>query len=298
MNGTSRNRMPAGLLVLAACLLLAACGGRHDARTVQDPLIIGGEDADATNASLYQMPTPNELFELVRGFTGAGDKRLLNPAEHVRRYVGHGKRAVNFGIYCTDLVYASSFKLNVEVARYYLAASELAEGLGVAAAFNDEALKGVKQGVTMADSLPIIGQDAYLRAYTRLIEEGRGATLALVLAGGWVEGTHLLMQHGGGADWGMAQRIVEQHVALDQLLEIMAHHASDQDVQELRQALQQVSSIYQRLPRLPHPAPVAAQDGRLVIGDDHDLELTGALYEELSTAVNTLRERLIRPEDL
>ena len=55
---------------------------------------------------------------------------MLNPASNVDRYVSLKSRAFNFGVYSTDLVYASYFKLNVEVARYYLTSKKLAEGLG------------------------------------------------------------------------------------------------------------------------------------------------------------------------
>ncbi len=87
-------------------------------------LVIGGDGTEDTVASIYQMPTPNELFNLVRDLAGEGQKRMLNPASNVDRYVSLKSRAFNFGVYSTDLVYASYFKLNVEVARYYLTMQE------------------------------------------------------------------------------------------------------------------------------------------------------------------------------
>ena len=52
------------------------------------------------------MPTPNELFSLVRNLMGEGDKKLMSSTENADRYVTLNKRALNFGVYATDLVYA------------------------------------------------------------------------------------------------------------------------------------------------------------------------------------------------
>ena len=90
------------LLPLAlAALGLAACGGSNtdtptDAGGTE--LVIGDENA-ADASSMYQMPTPNELFTLVREMAGEGHKRMLNPASNVDRYVSMRSRAINFGIY-------------------------------------------------------------------------------------------------------------------------------------------------------------------------------------------------------
>ena len=65
---------------LTALVLFTACGGGAEEKTAQPAadLVIGGEQSAV--ASLYQMPTPNELFGLVRQMAGEGHKRMLNPA--------------------------------------------------------------------------------------------------------------------------------------------------------------------------------------------------------------------------
>ncbi len=74
MNRTLRNAP-----VLLA-LTFAACGGGDAGTEPANTLVIGGEDAGASATNLYQMPTPNELFGLVRNMAGDGHKRMLNPA--------------------------------------------------------------------------------------------------------------------------------------------------------------------------------------------------------------------------
>jgi hypothetical protein len=281
-------------------LLLAACGGgAEQAGDQPKSLVIGGDDAGNTGQAMYQMPTPNELFSLVRDMAGEGHKRMLNPASNVDRYVSLRKRAVNFGIYSTDLVYASYFKLNVEVARYYLTTKKLAESLGINQAFTDADFVRLEANITRGDSLEVISNEAYMRAYSKLQEEGMGATLALVLAGGWVESMHLVVRQIEvfGANEALMQRVAEQKVTLEQLLSLMEAHAGHPDVAALHSELTGVLDIYDKVDvkRVPHQGRSAS--GRMVLGDDVRMDLGTDKFNDLVQAVDRLRAELIQPED-
>ncbi len=280
--------------------MLASCGGQEksvDEKT--SGLVIGGEDAGASPSSLYQMPTPNELFSLVRDLAGEGHRRMLNPTTNADRYVSRKSRAVNFGIYSTDLVYASSFGLNVEVARYYLITKKLGEDLGIAAAFHDADFVRLEKNLTRGDSLEVISNNAYIKAYETLEDEQLGPTLALVLAGGWVETMELLIRQveAFGQSSAFTDRIAEQKVTLEHLLAIMEMYDEDADVMEMRTQLLSIRDIYDTMDIRQLPAAAPSPSGRLVIGSDTDLLLTPETYQELMVAVNALREDLIRPED-
>jgi len=285
------------LSLLAATVV--ACGGGQEKGTEQKgpTLVIGGEEESV--ASLYQMPTPNELFSLVREMAGDGQKRLLNPVSNVDRYASLKSRALNFGIYSTDLVFASYFKLNVEVVRYYLTTKKLAESLGVVSAFSDADFVRLEANLTRGDSLEIISNEAYAKAYARLQDEQMGPTLSMVLAGGWVESMHLLLSqieaHGKGE--ALMVRVGEQKVTLEHLIDMMAPHEGDADVAAVRKDLIAVRDIYDQVDvkRVAHQG--SSTSGRMVLGDDVRVELTDAKYQTLRTAITDLRARMTAPED-
>lgn len=285
------------LSLLAATVV--ACGGGQDKGAEQKgpTLVIGGDEESV--ASLYQMPTPNELFSLVREMAGDGQKRLLNPVSNVDRYASLKSRALNFGIYSTDLVFASYFKLNVEVVRYYLTTKKLAESLGVVSAFSDADFVRLEANLTRGDSLEIISNEAYAKAYARLQDEQMGPTLSMVLAGGWVESMHLLLSqieaHGKGE--ALMVRVGEQKVTLEHLIDMMAPHEGDADVAAVRKDLIAVRDIYDQVDvkRVAHQG--SSTSGRMVLGDDVRVELTDAKYQTLKTAITDLRARMTAPED-
>ncbi len=285
------------MLLLLPGLLLAACGDAPKEPEGQGTLVIGGEQGAVS--SLYQMPTPNELFGLVRQLAGDGHKRLLAPASNAERFASLRGRAVNFGVYATDLVYASSFKLNVEVARYYLASKKLADGLGLNAAFTDADFVRLESNLTRGDSLELISNEAYQRAYERMQQEDMGPVLALVLAGGWVESMHLVIRQieAFGQSDALMARVAEQKVTLEHLIGLMEAYEQQNDVAAVRTQLIGLRDIYDQLnvTRAPHQG--ASSSGRMVLGDDVTVELTGNKYDELAAEVERLRTEWTKPEN-
>ncbi|MBK6628315.1 MAG: hypothetical protein IPJ87_06875 [Flavobacteriales bacterium] len=292
----SPRTIPVSLLVAALC----ACGGSGEERPpASDKLIIGDSSATApAPASLYQMPTPNELFAIVRQMAGEGQKRMMNPTTSADRYATLGGRAFNFGVYCTDLIYASYFDLNVEVVRYYLTVKKLGEQLGLSAAFSEADFVRLERNLSKGDSLEIISNEAYYKAYEKLQEEEMGPTLALVLAGGWVESLHLVMKQVESFDPAdpLVKRVGEQKFSLEHLIEMMDAYSADPHVAPIRERMIALRDIYDRMQvqRTTHAGK--SSSGRMVLGDDLNVQLSAERYGELQAAVEALRAELVSPE--
>ncbi|MBK8338602.1 MAG: hypothetical protein IPK99_00625 [Flavobacteriales bacterium] len=282
----------------AFSLLLCACGGATEegAPKETERLVISEENTTPAEA-LYQMPTPNELFALIREMAGDGQKRLLNPTTNADRYVSLTGRAFNFGVYSTDLIYASSFKLNVEVVRYYLTVKKIGGALGLNNAFTEDDFVRLEANLSRGDSLESISNDAYHKAYAKLEDEDMGPTLALVLAGGWVESMHLVMHQIRNFSAGsLVTRVAEQKFSLEHLIALMDTFEEDKAVAPVRDRLVEIRDIYDQVNvrRSAHQGP--SSSGRMVLGDDVTVSLTQEKYTELQRAVETLREELVRPE--
>ncbi|MBS1939258.1 MAG: hypothetical protein JST38_00050 [Bacteroidetes bacterium] len=286
--------------LIALTGILASCSSPADKpEAKQDTLVIGGYDASAQTANLYEMPTPNELFQIVREMSGEGQKRMMSPAKEVDRYVTTPKRALNFGVYATDLVYASSYKITSEVVRYYLTCKKLGDELGLSGTFSDGDFVRLERNLTHGDSLDVISNDAYERAYRKMQDDQMGPTLSMVLAGGWVESMHLVMRqvlHFDAAD-PLVARVAEQKVSLDHLVDLMEAYKNDSSVTAMRNELIKLRDIYDQFQVVRSAHQGASPSGRMVLGDDVTIVLTPEGFEQLGTAVEALRENIIRPED-
>jgi hypothetical protein len=187
----------------------------------------------------------------------------------------------------------------VEVARYYLTTKKLAEGIGVSSAFTDADFVRLESNLTRGDSLEVISNAAYMRAYEKLQEEQMGPVLVQVLAGGWIESMHLVIhqiQMLGKSDALMA-RVAEQKVTLEHLISMMEPLADDTEVAAVRAELLALREIYDavNVKRVPHQG--RSNSGRMVLGDDITVELTDEKFVELAQAVKRLRDQWTAPEN-
>ncbi len=287
------------ILTGALSVLLCACGGAPETDPAKgaERLVISDENTAPAEA-LYQMPTPNELFALIREMAGDGQKRLLNPTTNADRYVSLTGRAFNFGVYSTDLIYASSFKLNVEVVRYYLTVKKLGEQLGLTNAFTEDDFVRLEANLSRGDSLEFISNDAYHKAYAKLQDEDLGPTLALVLAGGWVESMHLVMHQIRNFDPQdpLVARVAEQKFSLEHLIEMMDALGEDSTATVVKARLVEIRDIYDQVNVRRSAHQGTSSSGRMVLGDDVTVSLTKEKYTELERAVEALRDELVRPE--
>lgn len=285
--------LPSVLLLL----LIASCGSSDPTSDSPKTLVIGdGEEAPI--AVLHQMPTPNELFVQVRSLSGEADRRFLNPALQADRYATLSSRALNFGVYSTDLVYASSFGLNVEVARYYLATKKLAAALGLNDVFTDAEFIRLEANLTQGDSLEVISNEVYMRAYEKLEEADMGPVLTMVLIGGWVESMHLLLEHARTGDQAAARmRIAEQRSTLEHLIALSEARASDENIASLRVQLERILDLYDSMNIQRITRKGKSSSGRMVLGDDVLLELSEENHIAIREAVASLRAQITRTED-
>ncbi len=284
-----------------ATIFLMACGGAVETQSTEKKpeLIIGGNDASVQVASIYQMPTPNELFSIVRKLDGNGNKSALSVAPNADRFATLNGRALNFGVYATDMVYASNFNIKSEVVRYYLACKKLGDQLGLANSFNGEVQQRLEKNLTHGDSLDVLTNEAYYGAYQKLQEENMGPTLAMVLAGGWIESMHLVMdkvETYSDKD-PLITRIAEQKASLEQLIDIMAALKDDADIAQTRASLTSIRDIYDQLNVVRTHNSGTSTSGRMVLGDDVSVSITAEKYTELKAAVEALRTAITTAED-
>jgi len=77
---------------------------------------------------------------------------------------------------------------------------------------------------------------------------------------------------------------------------MMRPNESDADVASVMTDLLAIRDIYDQVnvKRVVHQGP--STTGRMVLGDDVEVELTDEKYQALKTAVDELRGRMIQPE--
>lgn len=282
--------------LIAAIAILSFSCGQTDSKEVEmatgtsPRFILAGNDDERINV-LYSMPTPNELFELINTLHSPVDKEALYDVSLATSTDDTLLIAYRFGLCATDLVYASYFDLTSEVVRYYLTTKALSEEIGVHDAFNRIDVRRLERNLSRGDSLTILSNEAYLKAYEHLDKAQKGDVLAMVLAGGWVETTHLLIEQIGDYDSSndLIDRLAEQKFGLAQLVDLMAMNGPSDELDEFRERLIELQEIFELIVETDiaeDPKPV---HGRQHLGGEASFEMTPLKFAEISKAVAALR---------
>ena len=148
----------------------------------------------ALDQIFVNIPPPMELSkELSKGGLNY-NKSLLNPSTRSSSYTTNLKAAANLGAYGADLSYTIAYGQTQDALGYLNAIRQLADKVGVGAAFDENMIKRFEGNVSNKDTMEAIISDAYDKASRNLRSNERVSTAAVVAAGGWVEGLHITVQ--------------------------------------------------------------------------------------------------------
>ena len=100
------------LFTLIMALILASCSSNtEDAVVDEEVLEITQEESIEETAAdnlFYQVPTPNELFAVLKNSNVEYNRENLSDVSNASNYLTKASKALNFGVYTADLAYVTS----------------------------------------------------------------------------------------------------------------------------------------------------------------------------------------------
>ena len=243
----------------------------------------------------FQVPSPGEMLSFIKS-VGKRDKSkisILNSTENINKYTDEKSKALNFGIYSTDLSYCSIFNLGSESVKYFKVVKQLGDQLGLSATIKPEILARIEKNIDNTDSLVVITDDLYYSSFERLEEGKQGNVLALVVAGGWLESVYIAinMVDKFQKDNPVIQRIADQKYTLENLIEFLKKHEENSpDVRQVKADLEDLMKSFNLLKEEKISDTSLKQEGvKKFIGGGINLVIDEKLFNEIKTKVLKLR---------
>ena len=238
-------------------LFLSACGGSDNGKagttidsSVDDADTEAGEERHETTRKIFErVPSPVESASLLRKAGASYDMTILNPIENVSGYETIKAKALNLGIYSTDLSYASMFEQTQEIMVYSSCAKKLSDGLGITEAYDEKTLERIENNLADKDSILDIIGDAFWLTEAHLKENKRANLSALIIAGGWIEGLYVstrLIQD-NNTNPGLVLRVAEQKYSLNNLIRLIDQYEEDHKLVGVRKDLQQLAELFEKV---------------------------------------------------
>jgi len=151
------------LLFIMSALVLVSCGesnnDEHANAGLQDSTT-SVPDSSAEQTVFYNLPSPLETFTILKISGAAFDKSLLNPVDKISKYTTNAAKAINLGIYSTDLSMSFMYKQNQEVNLYLKNVSALSNSLQIDGSYGQFVFKRMQANENNLDSLMQIVSEA------------------------------------------------------------------------------------------------------------------------------------------
>lgn len=295
------------LLGLSAALFLASCGNGNKSDGGDDQLTDSTKvDTTAANNNVssnemsYQIPSPKEMFYFIRQVGSKNNKRtdVLNSPDNAKGYIEPKAKAVNFGIYSCDLTYCSIFEIGTEAIKYFKVVKQLGDEIGVSTSVRPDMLKRLEKNMGTPDSLVEIADDMYFSSFETLQNGQQGNTLALVVAGGYIEGLYIatnLIKYDKNNP--AVERIAGEKFTLENIIDFMKKYESDAGVKEVIGKLMELKTAFDQEVTEKKIEKTASKDEKAskvkVLGGGEELLMTEAQYKTITDKVAAIRNSFI-----
>lgn len=187
------------LLSFVFILAFSSCGGNpekgDDMVAAEEPAAAGTETSKFNAQNVFNtLPDRKLVLKLIEENKIEYNPDFLNDPTAVNRYTVEFFKAVNLGIYGSDLSIASSFDQTQESMVFLKCVNALATNLGVNSAFDQRMFDRIGANDNNKDSVLQIVTDAFRKVDEILKNNNRPATSAIILSGCWIEGLYVSCQ--------------------------------------------------------------------------------------------------------
>jgi len=290
------------LLVTGSALFFASCGNgdKHDGdEHMTDTTKVDTSAANnnvPSNEMSYQVPSPKEMFQFIRQVGSKNNKRtdVLNSPDRVKNYNEPKAKAVNFGIYSCDLTYCSIFEIGTEAIKYFKVVKQLGDEIGVSTSIKADMIKRLEKNMGNPDSLVEIADDMYFSSFETLQNGQQGNTLALVVAGGYIEGLYIatnLIKYEKNSP--AVERIAGEKFTLENIIDFMKKYESDANVKEVIAQLNDLKVAFEQDVTTTDKGKVEMKKGekdqKVVLGGGEELSMTDVQYKAIAEKVAAIR---------
>jgi hypothetical protein len=246
----------------------------------------------------FSIPSPIETTSLLQSAGAKYNAKYLNPIENVSKYSSITDKALNLGIYGTDLSFTSIFSQTQESMLYLRCTNTLAGSLGISGAFDETTTSRIEANLENKDSLLTIISDSYWNSDKYLKENGQAGVSALIVAGGWIEGLYIATQIANTTkNDAISTRIGEQKLSLDNLIALLDSYKNDNaGIIGILYQLAGLKKIYDgiTIPPSETTATTDKEKGVTTVGNDSSFKLTAEQLKQISDRAAEIRKKIIQ----
>lgn len=291
-------------LVLA---LLTACNS--DKKSDEQAFLEGLDSAKTEGPSISEgvigdilgrIPSPLEISVLLKESGKKYNGSYLNSPDNISKYNSNYKKALNLGVYGTDLGYTNIYEQNQDGVKYMSSIKNLADGLSIGQFFDIETIGRLATNSKNLDSLLLITTQNFNSINHYLQTQNRSNLSVLFLTGGWVEALNILCEVAAAnpTNKELQETIGEQKIILENInLLLSFYKESDQNMAALLKDMEELKKLYDKvnITYTYSESTFEIVDGVMVIKDNSSssIQITPDDIANIKALISSIRNKII-----
>lgn len=248
---------------------------------------------------IQQVPSPLEISYLLKDAGSDYDFSMLNGPNNVSNYNSNFNKALNLGIYGTDLGYANIYEENQDAILYLNSIKGLANDLSIGQFFDFSTIARLASNSKNLDSLLLITTQNFNNINGYLQENKRSNLSVLILTGGWLEALHITCQvaEKDGDNEKLIEKIGEQKIILDNIKLMLEFYTQDPSIADLHSMMLVLEKAFAQIEIVrTYVEPTMEEvNGILMVKDNSTttVNITKENVREIRREVINIREKII-----
>jgi hypothetical protein len=253
------------------------------------------------NRIIQSIPNPLEISTLIKEAGSEYRKENMNNPDFVDNYKKNYHKALNLGVYSTDLGFANIYEKSQDALNYLTSVKKLADGLTIGKFFDYNTIKKLTTNSENLDSLLQLTTSNFEKINFHLRSQNREYLSILILTGGWIEAGYLTTQvYKESNNAQLRERIGEQKLVLDQILYVLEAYKTKPNFPGLLKDLNELKSVYDRVEITEEESnsEMKIVDDEIVIQTNNKsvVKITDEDVELISSLLKSIRKKIIQGE--
>jgi hypothetical protein len=143
------------------------------------------------DGQIISVPSPIQIAMMIQKNNLPYKQELINGLQNKSKYLNETSKALNLGIYGTDLAYVANYNLGQINNDYFDAIASISSELGILENLDKKLIAKLNTNLSNRDSILKLNSEFFRMADRYLKTNQRNQLSSYILIGGWVESLHL-----------------------------------------------------------------------------------------------------------
>ena len=239
------------ILTIAVVFMLASCKsgntGNQDSTGIDT--VNKTELSQDVKDVVYPLPTPFEVTNMLDQIGAKYNSAILNPSNKVEKYFTESSKAVNLGIYGSDLSYAATYDQKQDIKLYSNALKKLVDELGINIDYSGLLSDENKEKFNNKDTLVNYITNTFFDTYQYLGQKSNPDLAIMMVSGVWIESmyiaTHISQDTYNYT--GIVNLITDQKDSYSKLMDLLASKNTNPEIKDLETKLSVLKPVFGKI---------------------------------------------------